>query len=88
MALSAIRFLRRGRIVELAGFMPRTTLLDYLRLDERSRGTKEGCGEGDCGACTVALGSLRNGKVIYEPVNACIVLLGQVEPRHPQLLLK
>ena len=79
MALSAIRFLRRGRIVEFTEFMPRTTLLDYLRLDERSRGTKEGCGEGDCGACTVALGSLRNGKVIYEPVNACIVLLGQVD---------
>src|SRR6266540_4224229 len=75
----SIRFLRRGRIIELAGFRPRTTLLDYLRLEERSRGTKEGCGEGDCGACTMALGSLRNGRLIYEPVNACIVLLGQVD---------
>ena len=55
------------------------TLLDYLRLEENSRGTKEGCNEGDCGACTVALGSLVNGEVVYEPVNACILLLGQID---------
>jgi xanthine dehydrogenase small subunit len=57
------------------------TLLDYLRLEERACGTKEGCGEGDCGACTVALGSLRDGRVIYEPVNSCIQLLGMVDGR-------
>src|SRR5262249_15839732 len=50
-----------------------------LRLEEKARGTKEGCNEGDCGACTVALGSLRDGRVIYEPVNACILLLGQID---------
>jgi xanthine dehydrogenase small subunit len=55
------------------------TVLDYLRLDERSRGTKEGCNEGDCGACTVALGSLRGGRIVYEPVNACILLVGQLD---------
>jgi xanthine dehydrogenase small subunit len=66
-------------MVELAALPPMRTLLDYLRLDEGSRGTKEGCGEGDCGACTVALGSLKEGKLVYEPVNACILLLGQVD---------
>ncbi len=78
-ARNKVRFLRRGEIVELAVFPPMRTLLDYLRLDESSRGTKEGCGEGDCGACTVALGSLENGKLVYEPVNACILLLGQID---------
>jgi xanthine dehydrogenase small subunit len=57
------------------------TVLDYLRLEEKSRGTKEGCNEGDCGACTVALGSLRHGRVVYEPVNACILLMGQLQGR-------
>lgn len=76
---ASIRFLRRGKIVELTHVPPMRTVLDWLRLDERSRGTKEGCNEGDCGACTVALGSLKNGKLVYEPVNACILLVGQLD---------
>ena len=76
MARQTIRFLRRGQVVELSSIPPTRTLLDYLRLEEKSKGTKEGCNEGDCGACTVALGSLENGRVVYEPVNACILLLG------------
>jgi xanthine dehydrogenase small subunit len=78
-ARNRVRFLRRGEVIELAALPPMRTLLDYLRLDEGSRGTKEGCGEGDCGACTVALGSLKDGRLVYEPVNACILLLGQVD---------
>jgi xanthine dehydrogenase small subunit len=76
---NSLRFLRRGKVVELGSVPPMQTLLDYLRLEERSRGTKEGCNEGDCGACTVVLGSLRAGRVAYEPVNACILLLGQID---------
>jgi xanthine dehydrogenase small subunit len=79
MTRATIRFLRRGHIVELRSVPPMLTLLDYLRLEEKSKGTKEGCNEGDCGACTVALGSLEGACVVYEPVNACILLLGQID---------
>ena len=79
MPRDVVRFLRRDRVVERRGFSPAETLLDHLRLHERALGTKEGCAEGDCGACTVAVGRVRDGRAVYEPVNACIQLLGMVD---------
>jgi xanthine dehydrogenase small subunit len=71
-----IRFVHRGRLVEVSGVAPTRTVLQWLREDARCPGTKEGCAEGDCGACTVIVGAPRDdGSLQLETVNACIRFL-------------
>ncbi len=77
-----IRFILNDRDVVLTDVGPSDTLLDYLRLDERLRGTKEGCAEGDCGACTVLVGREAAQGLVYETVNACIRFLGSLDCCH------
>lgn len=77
-----IRFLLNGRDVALDDVAASQTLLDFLRIDRRLTGTKEGCAEGDCGACTVLVGRLHNGQLRYEAVNACIRFLASLDGCH------
>ncbi len=57
-------------------------LLDFLRKVQRLTGTKEGCREGDCGACTVLVGELINGSLEYKTVNSCLYPLGDANLKH------
>ena len=79
---SELRFILNGEDIALSDLAPGETLLDYLRLRRSLRGTKEGCAEGDCGACTVLVGKLVGGKLVYESVNACIRFLGSLDGCH------
>jgi len=79
-----IRFILNDDTIE-SSLPPGTVVLDFLRRDQRLTGTKEGCREGDCGACTVLLGQpgAGDGKVVeYRAVSSCLLPLGDVEGKH------
>ncbi|NLS01019.1 xanthine dehydrogenase small subunit [Rhizobium sp. P38BS-XIX] len=80
---SQLRFILNGEDIVLADVKPSQTLLDWLRLARSLKGTKEGCAEGDCGACTVLVGRLTpTDGLVYESVNACIRFLGSLDGCH------
>lgn len=75
-----LQFIRNGELVELDGVAPTRMLLDLLREDLGLVSCKEGCGEGDCGACSVVLAKPNgNGGLDYQAVNACIRLASSVQ---------
>ncbi|MDP2417438.1 MAG: 2Fe-2S iron-sulfur cluster-binding protein, partial [Hydrogenophaga sp.] len=76
--LRPLTFVRRGQSVTLRNVPPERTLLEVLREDLCLSATKEGCGEGDCGACTVVLGEAVGERLTYKAVNSCIRLAHSV----------
>ncbi len=77
-----IRFVLNGKDVSVPDVSADQTLLDFLRIERRLTGTKEGCAEGDCGACTVLVGRLGRAGLAYAPVNACIRFLASLDGCH------
>ncbi|WP_255391018.1 xanthine dehydrogenase small subunit [Photobacterium atrarenae] len=70
-----ITFLLNQEIQQEENLSPNMTVLNYLRTVQKKTGTKEGCGSGDCGACTVVLGELVDGRLEYRSVNSCLTFI-------------
>ena len=85
MTSSTIKFVYQDRIVEIKNPDSNETLLNYIRTKLKKTGTKEGCAEGGCGACSVVLAEFKNNKINYIPVNSCIMLLPTLQGK--QLIL-
>ncbi|MBU2677152.1 MAG: xanthine dehydrogenase small subunit [Gammaproteobacteria bacterium] len=79
MATSSIRFVLDGEVIEVDNVDPTRTVLQFLREDLRRKGTKEGCAEGDCGACTVVVAEVNRDDLSLKAVNSCIQFLPTID---------
>ncbi len=82
MVSNIIQFVYKNEIHNIKNPDPNKTVLDYIRNDLKKYGTKEGCAEGGCGACTVVLGELKNKKISYKSINSCISFLPIINGTH------
>lgn len=80
-----VRFILAGQVEEVRHCEPTRTVLEFLREDKGLTGTKEGCSEGDCGACTVVIGELHGDDIRYRAFNSCIQFLPTLDGK--QLLI-
>ncbi|HEB10079.1 MAG TPA: hypothetical protein ENI06_02560 [Spirochaetales bacterium] len=77
----AVHFILNREVVH-SSLPPDTAALDYIRREKRLTGTKEACREGDCGACAILLGELKEDQVEYRPVCSCLLPLGDLAGKH------
>ncbi len=72
MSENKVQFIYENKLIELENPDPNQTILNFIRDELKQTGTKEGCAEGGCGACTIVLGELENKKIRYKAINSCI----------------
>ena len=75
MTSNTIEFIFNNKIIRILNPNPNETILNFIRVNLKKTGTKEGCAEGGCGACTIVLGELVNNNIKYKAINACIAFL-------------
>ena len=85
MTSSNIEFVYQDRIFEIKNPDPNEILLNYIRTKLKKIGSKNGCSEGGCGACTVVLGEIKNNEINYKAINSCITFLPTLQGK--QLIL-
>lgn len=78
---SSINFILNNEVIKTS-INPATVVLDFLRRNKKLTGTKEGCREGDCGACAILLGEFVNGTLKYKTVNSCLLPILAVNGKH------
>ncbi len=82
MVSNTIQFIFENKVYKIKNPDPNKTILNYVRDDLKKTGTKEGCAEGGCGACTIVLGELSNNRLIYKAINSCISFLPTLNGKH------
>ena len=75
MPSNTIEFIFNNKIISILNPDPNETILNFIRVNLKKTGTKEGCAEGGCGACTIVLGELVDNNIKYKAINACIAFL-------------
>ena len=85
MTSNIVKFVYKNKILEIKNPNTNETILKYVRTKLKKTGTKEGCAEGGCGACTIVIGELEKNNIKYKAINSCIAFLPSLEGK--QLIL-
>jgi len=85
MTSNIIKLIYKNKIIEIKNPDTNETILNYVRTKLKKTGTKEGCAEGGCGACTIVIGELEKNNIKYKAINSCIAFLPSLEGK--QLIL-